>query len=381
MRASFPLGRVAGVRVGLHWSALGIFWIIALGLASGSLPHMYPGRPWVAYWAVGLGAAAVFLASLLAHELAHAVVARRNEVDVDEIVLWLLGGMARIRTEAPSPAAELRIAGAGPLVSLVLGGLFALAAWALDASAGGGLVVEALIWLAAINILLALFNTVPAAPLDGGRLLRAFLWWRGGDPYRASMQATAAGRVFGWLLVAGGLLMFARGDVFGGLWFVMIGWFLIAAATAEGGQAQLRALLAGLPVRQVMTPDPVTVAPGLTIAEFLADARYRYRHSAYPVTGDDGTPLGLLTLRGAGGVPEGRRPHVTVAEAMLPLTHVTVVDAGTALTELTPQLAPGAEHRTLVTDQGRLIGIVSASDVGRVVSWLTTTTPRRRNSG
>lgn len=135
------------------------------------------------------------------------------------------------------------------------------------------LLVEVVAWLAGINLLLAVFNALPAAPLDGGRLLRAFLWWRTGDRLRATAGAAAAGRVLGWLLVALGVVVFMRGGGFGGLWLALIGWFLIAAATAEGRQAQLRAVLAGVPVRDAMTRDPLTVPATLTIADLPEEAR------------------------------------------------------------------------------------------------------------
>ncbi|MEV6164931.1 site-2 protease family protein [Streptomyces sp. NPDC052052] len=377
MRASLSLGRIAGVRIGVHWSVLFIFLIIAFALAQGRLPRSYPGHAPVVYWAAGLGAAVVFLASLLAHELAHAVVARRNGVTVDDIVLWLLGGMARLKSEASTPAAELRIAGVGPLVSLLLAGLFVLADWLLALVSAPGLLVEVVAWLAGINLLLAVFNALPAAPLDGGRLLRAFLWWRTGDRLRATAGATKAGRVLGWVLVALGLLAFLRGGGFGGLWLALIGWFLITAATAEGKQAQMRGLLAGVPVRDVMTRDPLTVPVFLTVAALLADRLYRYRHSAFPVTGADGVPVGLVTLEAARRVPAEERGTVTVGDVMVPLSQVTVADPATPLADLLPGMEPGAEHRVLVMDRGTLVGILSLSDVSRTVNWLMKAAPRR----
>ncbi|MFE7430438.1 site-2 protease family protein, partial [Streptomyces sp. NPDC057545] len=351
--------------------------IIAFGLAQGRFPHTYPGHAPVVYWTAGLGAALVFLASLLAHELAHAVVARRNGVAVDDIVLWLLGGVARLKSEASSPAAELRIAGVGPLVSLLLGGLFVLSDWLLTLVSAPGLLIEVVAWLAGINLLLAVFNALPAAPLDGGRLLRAFLWWRTGDRLRATAGASAAGRVLGWLLVVLGLVAFMRGGGFGGLWLALIGWFLIAAATAEGRQAQLRGLLAGVPVRDVMTRDPVTAPVGLTVADLLADPRYRYRHSAFPVTGEHGKAVGLVTLNSARQVPPGQDGTVTVGEVMVPLSQTVVAGADTALADLLPRMEPGAEHRVLVVDEGELVGILSLSDVSRTVNWLMKSAPRR----
>lgn len=376
MRATFSLGRIAGVRIGIHWSVLLIFAVIATALARGRLPQAYPGHAWPVYWGVGLVTAVVFFASLLAHELAHAVLARRNGIDVDDIVLWLLGGAARLKAEASTPGAELRIAGVGPLVSLVLGGFFTLAAWLLDLASGPGLPVEALAWLGGINILLAVFNIVPAAPLDGGRLLRAFVWWRTGDRLRATASATAAGRGFGWFLVLVGLLLFARGATFGGLWLSLTGWFLVAAATGEGRQAQLRQVLTGVPVRQVMTPQPVTAPAGLTVAALLAGPQYRFRHSAFPVTDDDATPIGLVTLEQAARVPVGQRPATTVEEIMVPLAQVTAVAPEEPLSDLLPRVVTGAENRVLVVDGGRLVGIISPSDISRAVTWLMSSGPQ-----
>ncbi|MFB9393139.1 site-2 protease family protein [Streptomyces coeruleoprunus] len=389
VRASFTIGRIAGVRIGVHWSVLFIFALIVWGLAQGRFPDAYPGHPPLLYWAAGLVTALVFFGSLLAHELAHAVVARRNGVEVDDIVLWLLGGAARLHSEADSPSAEVRIAGVGPLVSLVLGGFFALGAWLLAVVSAHEVLVEAVVWLAAINVLLGVFNAVPAAPLDGGRLLRALLWWRTGDRLKATAGATGAGRVFGWLLVAAGLLLFLRAGSYGGLWLALVGWFLVAAATVEGRQAQLRGVLAGVPVRHAMTARPVTVPAAMSVARFLADPRYRYRHSAFPAVEEDtsggedggedgaGRPVGLMPLDRALAVPEARRPSVLVGEVMVPLAEVTVVGPDDPLADLLPRMESGAEHRVLVVEHGRLVGVVSSSDISRTVTWLMSSAPRR----
>lgn len=175
-----------------------------------------------------------------AHEVSHAVVARRNGVGSDDITLWLLGGAARLKSEAPTPAAEVRIAGVGPLVSFVLGVVFALLTVLLAELDGPGLLVEALAWLAGINVLLAVFNVLPAAPLDGGRLLRAVVWWRTGNRLRATEVATGAGRVLGWLLIGVGIYLVLVGATVDGIWLLLLGWFMTAMASAEEGQAKLR---------------------------------------------------------------------------------------------------------------------------------------------
>ncbi|TDC66350.1 site-2 protease family protein [Streptomyces hainanensis] len=381
MRATFMLGRIAGVRIGVNWSVLVIFALIAAVLAAGRLPHDYPGRGWVLYTLVGIGTALVFFASLLAHELAHAVVARRNGVEVEDIVLWLLGGATRMRSEAPTPGAEWRIAGVGPLVSLLLGGLFVVLTWLFHVAGASGLLVESAAWLATINVLLAVFNVIPAAPLDGGRLLRSFLWWRTGDRLRATTGAARAGQVFGWLLVGFGIWAFIWSAAFSALWLALIGWFLVLAATEEGRQARLRELLSGVAVRDTMTRDPVTVPSRETVGEFLSGEARAGRHSAFPVTRDRGNgeaerddhhAVGLLTMDRAERVGQDDQRRLTVGEIMLPLDQTQVSRPDEPLSEAVTRMTPGPEHRLLVLDdEGHPVGIVAPSDVNRTVERIT----------
>lgn len=190
MTETVRLGRLFGVDVGVNWSVFVIFALISFGLAAGRFPVVHPDHPPSAYLAAGLAAGLIFLLSLFAHELSHAVVARRNGVGCDGITLWLFGGVARLTGEPDSPGADLRIAGIGPLVSLMLGGLFAAATGVLVAFDGPELVAAVLAWLALINIVLAVFNLAPAAPLDGGRILRAAVWKFSGDRHRAAVTAS-----------------------------------------------------------------------------------------------------------------------------------------------------------------------------------------------
>ncbi|MGW5662809.1 site-2 protease family protein [Streptomyces sp. NPDC003758] len=377
MKETLSLGRIAGVRVGLHWSVLVIIVLVAVVLARGRLPAAHPGHPAWAYWVAALLTSLVFLASLLAHELAHAVVARRNGVQVEGITLWMLGGAARLRTEAPTPGAELRIAVVGPLTSLVAGGVCTGLAVGLDALHVSGLVVEAVAWLAAINIVLAVFNALPAAPLDGGRLLRSFLWHRTGDRVRATRGASAAGRALGWLLVGGGFAAVLFAGNLSGLWSALIGWFLISTATAEARQAELRSALHGVPVSRVMTWAPVTVPAVMTIARFLADAPFdRFRHSAFPVLAPDGGVAGLVTAGAVRDVPPDARPTTTIGQVMRPLSDIETAAPGDMVVDLLPRLQESRERRALVLDDGRLVGIVTLADISRVVTWLTGA-PRR----
>lgn len=369
MTETFRLGRIGGIRVGVNWSVLVIFALIAYGLAGQRFPAAYPGLGALAYAVAGLLTAVVFFASLLAHELAHALVARRNGVHVEGITLWLFGGVAKLQGEADDPATELRIAGVGPLVSLLLGAAFGalvavLGALGVGGAGTGGLVTGALFWLGAINVALAIFNVIPAAPLDGGRLLRA-VWWRlSGDRTTASLRATQAGQVFGWILILAGLWWFLTLQVFGGLWLTLIGWFLLGAASMEGRQAILQSRLAGVRVHDVMTSDPDTVPADMPVAAFLTEVLPRYRHSSFPVV-DVTTPRGLVTLDQIRAVPEPHRGTTVIASVAAPLDEVAQARPDEPLSELLPRLTPQTGQRALVVDDGRLVGIVSPRDVTR----------------
>src|SRR6266849_5215358 len=213
MGQSFSLGRISGIRIGVNWSVLIIVALLAYGLAAGQFPAEVPRRPEAEYVVAAIVTAVAYMGSLLAHELAHSLVARRNGVQVEGITLWLLGGVSRLQGEVPNPAAEVRVAGVGPLTSLVLGAVCTLVAWLLHGSGVGGVGVAALAWLGGINILLAVFNVIPAAPLGGGRLLQAILWAVTKDRLKAAMGAARAGQVFGWALtVVGFYLVLARRD-------------------------------------------------------------------------------------------------------------------------------------------------------------------------
>ena len=191
MGQTFSLGRISGIRIGVNWSVLLIVALLAYGLAAGQFPAAAPRRPVAEYVAAAVVTAVAYLGSLLAHELAHSLVARRNGLKAEGITLWLLGGVSRLQGEVPDPGAEVRVAGVGPLVSLVLGGAFLLVAWLVHASGVQGVVVAALAWLGGINVLLAVFNVIPAAPLDGGRLLRAVLWRITKDRLKATASSLA----------------------------------------------------------------------------------------------------------------------------------------------------------------------------------------------
>lgn len=366
MRASLPLGRIAGVPVGVNWSVLVIFALIAFGLSVNLLPNVYPGYPPWAYFVVGFSAAVVFFGGLLAHEVSHAVVAKRNGLEVGGITLWLFGGVAELRGEPRSPGADLRIAGVGPLVSLIIGLAFGAVAAGFALAGAQGLVVGAFSWLAGINILLAVFNLLPAAPLDGGRVLRAALWKLRGDRVRAAIAAARAGRILGVLLIALGLWQFLAGPAFGGLWLAFIGWFLIGAAAAEEQQVRVSSALAGVRVRDVMTEQPQTAPPDLTVADFIDHYLFTYRHAALPLA-EDGRAVGLVTLDRVRQVPPAQRATTSLRQVACRSEELVTANPDEQVMDLLPRLNECTDGRALVVSDGELVGIVSPSDIDRAV--------------
>ncbi|MBW3560873.1 MAG: site-2 protease family protein [Actinobacteria bacterium] len=370
MEESVRLGRIAGVDVGMNWSVLAIFALIAFSLSTGRFPQDYPELSTLAYAVAGFVAAVLFFLSLLAHELAHAIVAQRNGVEVEGITLWLFGGVARLTGEARDPGADLRIAGVGPLVSVAAAAIFG--ALYLGASrADAGIVAGVVGWLAVINLALAIFNLMPAAPLDGGRILRAFLWRRRDDRHSATVTAAKAGRVFGFLLIGLGLLQFAGGAGFDGLWLMLIGWFLTNAAKSEEQHAELQQRVGGVRVEDVMTRDPVAAPPFLSVQEFLDRYVFGYRFATFPLV-EDGRPVGLLGLNRIREVPAGQRGATSARRVACPMEEVATAQPDEPLLEVLPRMQGCADGRVLVVDDdGQLVGIVSPTDVARVIQLST----------
>jgi Zn-dependent protease/CBS domain-containing protein len=369
---SIRFGSIRGIEVGCNWSVLVIGALLAWGLADGYLPDAAPGYRTGEYWVTALVAVVLFFASLLAHEVGHSLVAQRRGVQVDSITLWLFGGVARLRGEARTPRAELAIATAGPGVSLAAAVGAGLAALALDALGASELVVDACAWLAFINAVLVVFNLVPAAPLDGGRILHSIVWGATHDRDRATRISTGSGRAFGYLLIGAGILMVAGGYL-GGAWMALVGWFVVSAATAEATHALLEGALAGVRVRDAMTADPVVVNADDAVSAVLDDAFVRHHFSSFPVVDDAGAVVGLLTLRGVRRVPPEDRSVRRALDAAIPLERAAVVHPNDQLVDVLEHAAPDAEGdgRMLVFEGGRLVGIVSPTDVNRALQLAT----------
>ena len=249
MTSTLRFGRLAGVEIGVHWSWALIFALIVWSLADGAFPATNPGLTDGTYLAMAIVAALLFFTSLLLHELGHATRATKEGMEIEGITLWIFGGIARFRGMFPSAGAEFRIAIAGPIVTVVIGSVSLAAALLIPLS---GAIDGVVFWLGYVNLVLLVFNLIPALPLDGGRVLRSVLWARKGDFLAATRTAAAAGRGFGQGLIALGVLLVLLGGSVSGIWFVFIGWFLLAAAEAERSGAETHEALSGVRVGEVM---------------------------------------------------------------------------------------------------------------------------------
>lgn len=365
MQRSIALGRIAGIQLGANWTWLIIFALVTWSLAEGVFPNQNPGLSDGAYWVMAAIAALLFFGSIVLHELGHALQARRDDVEIEGITLWLFGGVAQFRDMYRSPGSEFRIAVAGPLVTLVIAGVLIGGASILSLPESAEAVV---FWLGYINLVLLVFNLLPALPLDGGRVLHALLWRLRGDLARATQTAALVGVGFGSLMIAGGVLLLFTTGAFGALWLALIGWFLSTAARAEAQDMAIRRGLRGLRVRDVMSREPVSVPPDATLQTFVDEYAIDTTFTTYPVVQRDRV-VGLLAFDAVTSVPRTEWDERKVGDVMVPRDQITVLDpdseAGDAVHELN---GAGAEvDRAVVVEDEHLVGLVAPADLVRAM--------------
>ncbi|MEA2685472.1 MAG: hypothetical protein QOE93_667, partial [Actinomycetota bacterium] len=366
MEPTFRLARVRGIPVGAHWSGPVAFAIVAWTLARSVFPSAYPDIGGAGHVLMAVAAAGLLFASIVAHELAHALAARREGMPVEGVILWLLGGISDAGGRARSPGQELRVAGSGPAVSLVLAGLLAAAAAAMARMGWPDAVTGVLGYTARLNVVVAAFNLIPVLPLDGGRILRAWLWRRQRDLLAATRSGARSGQAFGLTLVVVGLLDVWAGAGMIGVWLVVLGGFLVRAASSELTDARTRARLAGLTAGDVMASDPGIVLNDTPVAR-LVDHPPAPERSGYPVLGN-GRLLGVVALASAREVPSGERAARKVEDVMTPLDDVPMVDATAPVLDVVERLdGNGSTHnptgQVVVVADGFVVGIVDEQDV------------------
>ncbi len=364
MRPSLRLGRIAGIEIGVHYTWLFAFALIAWSLAERVFPSEFLGSR-ATYWATGVLAALLLFASVIVHELAHSVVARARGMTVHGITLFIFGGVSNLGDEAKRPQDEFAVAVVGPLTSLALAG----AAWGLLQLLGNGRgpVTATLDYLALINALLAAFNMLPGFPLDGGRVLRSILWATMGSLVRATNIAARVGQVCAGLLIAWGFFQVVQGNLFGGLWIALIGWFLNSAADASRREVRVRSQFQGMRVRQVMEPSPDTVTPETSVAALVEVCFLQGGRRAMPVCQEDRL-VGIVTLTDVKGVAQQRWAQAQVAEIMTraPLYSVRPEDDVATALQL---LAEHDIHQVVVLQGEKLVGLLTRAHLIRYMQF------------
>jgi Zn-dependent protease len=384
MRSGFRIGRVFGINIRIDWSWLFIVFLISWNLSAvfgQSHPDWTTGRR----WGIAIIAALLFFASVLAHELAHSLVAKARGVPVRNITLFMFGGVSNIQREPSSPKAEFLMAILGPITSLVIGGLLL---WMAGLSVGplGAAMVEPtealgrlnplstlLLWLGSVNVILGIFNLIPGFPLDGGRVLRSILWAVTDNLRRATYLASLVGHGIAWLMIGSGVAMafgiripfFGTGFV-NGLWLAFIGWFLHSASAQSYQKIVVQDILEGVPVSRMMRPDPPTCSADCSVSRLVHEHIMKTDDQSFPVL-DDGRLVGLVTLEDVRAVSRDAWDTTTVRQIMTPVDQLVVVtpdeDAADALNKLTQR-----DVRQLpVVRDGGLAGLLRRRDI---IKWL-----------
>ena len=366
MGGAFNLGRLFGIQFRLHYTWFIIFVLITFSLSWRVFPSLYPDWAALLYWVIGIVTSLLFFASVLAHELAHSLVARFYGIPVKSITLFILGGVAQITREAPRPGAELRMAAAGPACSLVIGGLFFLLWWFTQ-----GIIepIAAMVsWLAGINVILAIFNLIPGFPLDGGRVFRSILWQVTGSYRRSTRIAVRVGQGVGYLFILLGILVVFLHpfglDWFSGLWLAFIGWFLRNAASSGYRQTKWRDALHELSASQVMTFGYPAVPSNITISGLVQDYIFTGGHHLFMVI-DEGRLTGILTLDNIKPVSRQNWDVTQVKEIMTPVNELKVAHPDQDVLSIVEQMEANDVNQIPVVDEGRVIGLITRDNLSR----------------
>lgn len=356
---TIPLGRAFGIPVDLDYSWFLIFGLLTWMLAVGYFPVRFPGWSNSEYWIIGGIASVLLFVCVLCHEFGHSLVAQHYKISVGRITLFIFGGVSMITAEPPSAGAEFWIAIAGPIVS------FALAAisWESRLLFPSGSPPWALAeYLTFLNVILGAFNLIPGFPLDGGRVMRAIVWWMTKSFRRATSIAANTGRFFGYAMIFWGIWLLLNGQMFNGIWLAFIGWFLESAAASQIEQTMVKGLLVGHKVSEVMHRDLHAVPAETSLADLVEKHVLRTGKRSFLI-GQDGHPAGLLTLSGVRHLPRSDWPTTTAEQAMIPLERVITIPASAELWMALEKMGRNGVNQIPVVDDGNVVGLLSRDDI------------------
>ena len=362
-RSGIHLFDIAGIQIRIDYSWFIIFLLVVWSLSAGYFPARYPGETASSYWLAGLVATLLFFASVLIHELAHALVAIRAGIEIPEITLFLFGGVSRLSEDPKDPRTELKVAAVGPLASFAIAGTF----WLVRSWVGTEpqLVFAVVSYLAFINLAVGIFNLVPGFPLDGGRIFRAIWWWRTGSLTKATRTASDMGKGFALVLMFLGALEIFAGALLGGLWLIFIGMFLRGVAQASFQELISREILDEMRVEDLELEKAVSVGPDMNLKELVNDYFLRHGYHSFPVS-RKGDVVGVITLSGVKEVPESERDRRTVSDTMEPLRDEHIIRPDTSLGDVLGKFRSGVQ-RLLVMERGELKGVMTHRELLRLL--------------
>jgi Zn-dependent protease/CBS domain-containing protein len=370
LRNSITLGHISGIRIAVHYTWVFVFLLVSWSLAGGYFPQNYPGWSAASYWLAGIVAALLLFASVLVHELGHSLVALARGVRVNSITLFIFGGVSALEEEASQAWDEFVIAVAGPLTSFALAAAFWGLSQLVSPETAGAAVLS---YVAMLNLILGLFNLLPGFPLDGGRVLRSIIWGVTRSQRRATQIASYVGQGIGFLMIFLGLAQVLGGGFLNGLWTAFIGWFLNGAAEQTRHAQEVRQNLEGVPVAELMDPQPATATPAMSLEEFVYQYVLRQGRRALPVT-VDGRLVGLVSVSDAREVPRAAWASTTVDQVMTRVPLKTVAPQA-GLSAVMSLLVEGDHHQLPVVDaEGRLLGMISRADLLRYLRYRDLTT-------
>jgi Zn-dependent protease len=354
------------VKLDLSWLLLAL--LISWSLGAGVFPTEYPELPKQVYAWMGIACAVGVFFSIVFHEFAHSFIARLFGMPIKGITLFIFGGVAEMEREPPSPRSEFLMAVAGPVASFVLAFVFSQVENLAVARAWPIPVVGVSSTLAYINVVVAIFNLVPAFPLDGGRMFRAALWYWKNDMRAATYISSRMGRGFGLVLMFLGGIAFIQGNLIGGMWWFLIGMFLRGAAAASYQQLLLQEVLKDQPIRKFMNSDPVTVPPSISVQEWIEDYVYRHHFKLFPVV-EDSRLLGCVSIDNIKQLPREDWEKKKVRDLMEPVSSVNTVSADTETTKLlSTMVQPNTPSRFMVVEASRLVGMISLKDLMELIA-------------
>lgn len=358
------LFKVGGIQISIDLSWFIVFVLILWSLSVGYFPREFPAQDSYTYWLAGVVATILLFVSVIFHELAHSLTAIRAGLQIPEITLFIFGGISKLSEEAKDAADEFRIAVMGPLSSLMLAVVF-LALEGAARSVSLPMVAVIFGYLAWINLALGIFNLVPGFPLDGGRMLRAFLWWKTGSLTSATKYASDVGKGLAVaMMVLGGIQIFG-GMLIGGLWLIFIGAFLRGVAEGSYQDILMRQALEGVKVHEVMVEEVVSVPPELTVSGLVSSYLLRYGYRGYPVVGSDGEPVGIVEIFHIKDIDDPKQGTVTVEQVMEPVNPDLIVDPDVTLVDALKKINDSDLGRLLVMRNGRMVGILTKSGLNR----------------